>query len=630
MRTLFFLFCLFLVAMIGCHNEQPADTTSSLIERPGPKMGPVEARIFKTNVAEGLILELTPHFKLLTGKLRGEPVDLSEMFLNQIKYSGPLKFDLQQATADQTVNQDQLVAHLTWPLMDEAAATEISPREIWEPILSNFQIEDSQFGVVSGTLLEDADAFHMKTKFEGRILDDQQNVYGVKAKQTLIWYPTVDGQWKIGNWKQEKLEVNFTSKFLFENVTDKAIPEEKLLETLSRSQHQEIIVARTKNRSVLNIADLRYPYFSDWQSIQQFPSVSVVDLDQDQWDDLFITDRWGESILLRNRGDQTFEDVSESMGLNLPESAANCALFADFDNDGDADVFIGRNVEPSQYYRNDGGIFVPDPEINKMLSDVKFVTSGSVVDINRDGLLDVYLTTYCFTAHVHPSFWIRHVVREEDRMKFQLRLKRGHQVINRGGPPNILLMNRGGRLERVDIADNLEQWKNSFQSIWTDADDDGDPDLYVCHDWAADDFLRNDTEPGSFEPKFTSFSDDVFPSDNMAFGMGASVGDYNSDGRLDFYISNMYSKAAYRVFQQIGGDIDPRIVSSAAGNFLFENFGGRYQQVAGLEAGDQHVSKVGWSFGGQLADFNNDGKHDIYVPSGFYTAPGSVDAQVDL
>ena len=167
MRTLILLFCFFPMAIIGCQTEHRADNTSSNedsnIARPDPKMVPVEARIFKTNVAEGLILELTPRFKLLTKKLRGESVDLSKVFLDQIKYRGPLDFDLQQAEADEPVDQGHLVSHLSWPLMDEAAATEISPEEIWEPILSNFKLEDSQFGVVSGTLMEDADIFHMKT-----------------------------------------------------------------------------------------------------------------------------------------------------------------------------------------------------------------------------------------------------------------------------------------------------------------------------------------------------------------------------------------------------------------------------------------------------------------------------------
>ena len=112
----------------------------------------------------------------------------------------------------------------------------------------------------------------------------------------------------------------------------------------------------------------------------------------------------------------------------------------------------------------------------------------------------------------------------------------------------------------------------------------------------------------------------------MAFGMGASVGDYDNDGDLDLFISNMYSKAGNRIVPAIG-DTDPRIIVAARGNFLYRNDGGVFKQVAEADAPE---TKVGWAFGGQFADFNNDGWLDLYVPSGLYTAPKEVATQVDL
>jgi len=66
------------------------------------------------------------------------------------------------------------------------------------------------------------------------------------------------------------------------------------------------------------------------------------------------------------------------------------------------------------------------------------------------------------------------------------------------------------------------------------------------------------------------------------------------------------------------------------GNYLFKNDEGSFRQVAGFDAPDQHVAKVGWSFGGQFADFDNDGNLDLYVPSGFFTAPEKVRSNEDL
>ena len=132
-----------------------------------------------------------------------------------------------------------------------------------------------------------------------------------------------------------------------------------------------------------------------------------------------------------------------------------------------------------------------------------------------------------------------------------------------------------------------------------------------------------------FKPKFTDITEQLAGKGSMGFGMGASWGDFNNDGDLDLYVSNMYSKAGNRIVKQVDG-VDERIRVSALGNFLYENVDGKFKQIAGTQKSDQHVSIVGWSFGGQFADFNNDGELDIYVPCGFYSPPDELRGEVDL
>ena len=115
----------------------------------------------------------------------------------------------------------------------------------------------------------------------------------------------------------------------------------------------------------------------------------------------------------------------------------------------------------------------------------------------------------------------------------------------------------------------------------------------------------------------------------LGFGMGASWADYDLDGDFDLYASNMYSKAGKRITKQIEG-LDERFFMMAEGNRLFRNDG---EKFALIEDGDKPGSaggKAGWSWGGQFADFNNDGREDIYVCSGFFTAPKKYASTVDL
>ena len=111
--------------------------------------------------------------------------------------------------------------------------------------------------------------------------------------------------------------------------------------------------------------------------------------------------------------------------------------------------------------------------------------------------------------------------------------------------------------------------------------------------------------------------------------MGASFGDFDADGDLDLYVSNMFSKAGRRIIKKLDS-VDPRIEVAAAGCFLFVNSDGKFEQRAGSGDDQFHVNQVGWSYGGQWADFDNDGRLDLYVPTGFYTAPPEIDTEVDL
>jgi len=147
-----------------------------------------------------------------------------------------------------------------------------------------------------------------------------------------------------------------------------------------------------------------------------------------------------------------------------------------------------------------------------------------------------------------------------------------------------------------------------------DLDGDGDPDLYLANDFAPNNLLRNDGEG-----RFVDVTGESNTAD-IGFGMGASWGDYDFDGRPDLYVANMYSKAGRRITSQVPGR-DPRLADMSRGNSLFRNRGKRFEKVSGLEPPALAVERAGWSWGGQFVDVDNDGFLDVYAASGMFTAP---------
>jgi len=630
-----------LFLLTGCDKQKSANKSapappSTAEKQPAQKKRPsTVSQIRAITRSETLIQKLSGNKAMLAKLLMGEHVKTSAFAHNEISYIG-VQSQLEPLKAVKAPRGAvDLVKSLHFSI-DKNPRT-VDPSLIWKELPGKF--EDAQFGVLKGKFLKES-LFETDMKFEGRLRSAEGDLVGVKSKVKIVWKNIGNG-WKVSSWKPLEFTAVNSKVELFRDVTDSAFPDEKTRKRLSIASHEDLIVERCKGVDEVEVinngkkvksyavreARPEYKGCNDWGSVGQYPSVSTVDFNADGFDDIFVTDRWQAPQLLKNNGDLTFSDVTVEAGIDIKEMAT-CGYFFDFDNDGDSDLLIGMSMVPSQFFVNDGGKFKPHEAINKTLADTRFVNAVSVCDINRDGLLDLYLSTYA-TGTGSIDDWIGFVTRESEQLKTKLKILKADKFVDRAGPPNILLLNKGDDFEWAEIDDTLKQYRSSYQSSWMDFDNDGDHDLYLCNDFSPDVFLRNDTSRGSFDVSFADVTEEVIPTLDMGFGMGCDWADYDNDGDLDLYVSNMYSKAGNRIVDQIDGT-HPRLKVAAHGNFLFENDGGKFTQVAGDDARKQNVARVGWSYGGQFADFDNDGQMDLYVPSGCYSAPDKVKTKVDL
>ena len=259
------------------------------------------------------------------------------------------------------------------------------------------------------------------------------------------------------------------------------------------------------------------------------------------------------------------------------------------------------------------------------------VASISAADYDSDGLLDVYFSTYAADLMElkmedagDPVAFLSEFLPGRQAKRLAHAYRRSHKYLGRAGPPNVLLVNRGGgHFEPAPESQQLAVWRNTFQSTWADFDGDGDADLYVANDFSPNNLFRND---GS--GRFSDITEESRTAD-VGFGMGVTWGDYDNDGRHDLYVSNMYSKAGKRVVTQFDR-VDERLNLMHRGNSLFRNVGGRFDKVSGTEPPALTVENAGWSWGAQFVDVDNDGWLDIYALSGNLTAPRKFETPVDI
>ena len=461
---------------------------------------------------------------------------------------------------------------------------------------------------------------------------------GLAAELELDW-ERAEERWRIRRWTSVSARRTVSPSPLFVEDLRRAVPDEELRARLIRSEHEEQLRAWIQGPDDA----WPHPWFSP-ESIDQHPGLAVVDVDRDGHDDLYVLARIGRNVLLRNRGDGTFEDVAPALGLDL-EDHCSAALFVDLDNDGDQDLIVGRTLVTSLVLRNEDGRFVDRTRDLVPNGLPALVSSVSAADYNADGLLDVYIATYgANSIEMEMESWdeqggevaehaplLAGFLPADEAAELGRRFTEDMLFLDRAGPRNHLLVNRGdGRLAPAPESAQLAVWRNSFQGTWADYDQDGRVDLYVANDFAPNNFFRNLGATGAAgSPGFADVTEETGTAD-VGFGMGASFGDVDGDGDLDLYVSNMFSKAGRRITTTLAGLTDRRLPKMAAGNTLFENREGRFEAVSGLEAPAVLVERAGWSWGSQFFDADNDGDLDLYAPAGYYTAPVELAAGGDL
>jgi hypothetical protein len=328
-----------------------------------------------------------------------------------------------------------------------------------------------------------------------------------------------------------------------------------------------------------------------------YPSTSVYDVDGNGEYDIFLTDphpQGGMKLYLSEGG--TFRLVNQEYGIDeinkTPGTAR--AIFADLNHDGHVDLVVARFGCHDIYIGQGPGLpFVKkDNALGGYCSNVVGLNIG---DFDRDGHLDLF-----FSAYWREEDLTNTVPRAPRLRSSRLAQPSGLRVIMRG---------RGdGSFEMTDWLDFLPRSYSNTGGV-ADINGDGWLDLYIANDYQYDFLVLNngDVKPG--KPRFHEATEKWAPRSSHGLnGMNADFGDFNRDGKLDLYVSNI-SAPPYVAFN----------------NVLWQHDGEKFLD----KSRSLGVAHCGWSWGAKWADFDNDGQLDLVVANGRARGEGATEENLE-
>lgn len=260
--------------------------------------------------------------------------------------------------------------------------------------------------------------------------------------------------------------------------------------------------------------------------------VTVLDYNNDGLEDLYVAGGAGKDSFYHNNGDGTFTDIIKSAGFEAMDTiVSQGAVSADVNKDGLADIFITtiatissqQEIKASDilFINNGDSTFSDKTKEYRLDENHKFSTGAVFGDVNLDGYPDIFVGVFF--------------------ENFSGRLDQYDGMVSSKSPPawDMLYINKGGEyFEEESYEYGLHYVGLGFGGVFTDFDNDRDLDLLVINDfgykYTPNKLFRNDYP----RKKFTEVGEQM----EMDFGMsamGVAIGDYNNDGWLDYFFSNI-------------------------------------------------------------------------------------------
>jgi enediyne biosynthesis protein E4 len=288
------------------------------------------------------------------------------------------------------------------------------------------------------------------------------------------------------------------------------------------------------------------------------------------------------NALYHNEGNWRFTDVTEKSGLGDGGYGLGVAV-GDYDNDGFLDIFL-NNYGPKKLFHNNGdGTFTDVTEKAGLGGDLKMGAGACFFDMDKDGFLDLYVAHYVqFSYDKHFIHTMRGVPIYMGPPYYP---GEEHSLYHNNGDGTFTDVSR-----ESGIAGHIG---NGMGMVCCDYDNDGDTDIFVANDMGGN-FLWDNDGKGHFTEKglLSGFAYDLNGEEHGS--MGVDCGDYDNDGRIDFYVTSYQGQFAT----------------------LYRNTGGGILEDVTLVTGEGEGTFTPVTWGNSIVDLDNDGFRDIFVACG--------------
>jgi hypothetical protein len=343
--------------------------------------------------------------------------------------------------------------------------------------------------------------------------------------------------------------------------------------------------------------------------------VAIGDINNDGLADIYLTGNMVANKLYLNKGNLKFEDISESAGIKGNKPWSTGVVMVDINQDGLLDIYVSNagnmkgNNHDNDLFINNGDATFTERAAEFNLAKTGFSTHASFFDYDKDGDLDAYILNNSNIPVSSLGYAAQRDKRAQDWENIPTIFR---------GVGDMLLRNDNGKF--VDVSEEAGIYGSligfGLGVMVTDMNGDLYPDIYVSNDFYERDYLYLNNQDGTFTEDIKNWTSHLSLS-----AMGVDIADINNDGNADIFITDMLPEADqrvksvmefenYNVFKlKQSKDFSQQYIQNT---LQLNNGNNTFSEIAFYSG----IAKTDWSWAGLLFDMDNDGYRDLFITNG--------------